>query len=634
MRNIIILSYFSAFYKLGLEIPEADLHSMSWEAVVERMSEVASTLPESAYRPVLHVDAKDIAHRIMRQDNYLIALVNKDILRLEESKKFRLWPVLTVLMEWTIRICILNYVFDSRHNMRKAFLSEQYRYSLAAGLKRRFFLAGILTAICAPITLTWMVMYGMFKYGEEIYRRPASLSFRRYTPFAQWKIREYNELENEFRKRLRKSYIPAARYLDEFPNPVLAICASFVTYLSGAVFIVLTIATMINGDLLMNFELTEGKAVFFYLSIFGTLAAVSRGMIPAETQVPNPRRHLRRVIRYIHYHPPHWRHKYHSSQVRSEFSAMYQFRTLNFLCEILGVFLTPWYCFHAFSDNAEGVINFFREFTRYNERVGYVCSFADFKFGQEANRPQVGLPRMHDTKQNVLTNHDYVQPQSDIVRPEEGPIPIDAKMEQSFLTFRKNNSRWEPIDDPGNDVHQNLAMSRMQRSHRQLRGQYTSSSGSDTTSESTSSSRSRGRRRRRREKQREVPWTRMGQSRIINHVKEEELEGTAVPSYDQRAAEGLLEPVSLSSHPDGSAIPAGNNPLRSPQTHQLVPIASTSTTPNIPVSTQPLARPLGGQSQADVAKDPTHGIPVPSNKPDERRRTEDDALELLWDGKS
>ena len=78
------------------------------------------------------LDAHDIANRIMRQENYLISLFNKELLDLRvplpdfvrrivghESGKGR---VLTRALEWNLRFCLMEYLFDSHGRVRKVFL--------------------------------------------------------------------------------------------------------------------------------------------------------------------------------------------------------------------------------------------------------------------------------------------------------------------------------------------------------------------------------------------------------------------------------------------------------------------------------------------------------------------------------
>ncbi len=92
------------------------------------------------------LDAHDIANRIMRQENYLIALFNKELLDLrvplplflqrfaffrtaEEGKG----KTLTRALEWNLRFCLMEYLFDESGKVRKVFLKSKNRAVLIEG---------------------------------------------------------------------------------------------------------------------------------------------------------------------------------------------------------------------------------------------------------------------------------------------------------------------------------------------------------------------------------------------------------------------------------------------------------------------------------------------------------------------
>jgi autophagy-related protein 9 len=89
------------------------------------------------------LDAHDIANRILRQENYLIALFNKDVLDLrvplprllkrfvpEEKGKGKM---LTRALEWNLRFCLMEYLFDRHGRVRKVFLKSKNRAVLIEG---------------------------------------------------------------------------------------------------------------------------------------------------------------------------------------------------------------------------------------------------------------------------------------------------------------------------------------------------------------------------------------------------------------------------------------------------------------------------------------------------------------------
>lgn len=92
------------------------------------------------------LDAHDIANRIMRQENYLIALFNKDLLDLrvplptvlkrfisQDQSKSR-GKMLTQALEWNLRFCLMEYLFDKHGRVRKLFLKSKNRAALIEGL--------------------------------------------------------------------------------------------------------------------------------------------------------------------------------------------------------------------------------------------------------------------------------------------------------------------------------------------------------------------------------------------------------------------------------------------------------------------------------------------------------------------
>lgn len=79
----------------------------------------------------------------MRQENYLIALFNKELLdvriplpivlnRLVGSEEGK-GSTLTRALEWNLRFCLMQYLFDSSGRVRKVFLKEKNRKVLIEG---------------------------------------------------------------------------------------------------------------------------------------------------------------------------------------------------------------------------------------------------------------------------------------------------------------------------------------------------------------------------------------------------------------------------------------------------------------------------------------------------------------------
>ncbi|KAL4244893.1 Autophagy-related protein 9 [Abortiporus biennis] len=457
--SIIRLVDMYRFYTYLLKIPDADIQTISWPEVVRRIGSIREENPITAissnapsHSVTAKLDAHDIANRIMRQENYLIALFNKELLDLRVPLPRLLKNILsttglgsgsgdegkgrtlTRALEWNLRFCLMEYLFDPSGRVRKVFLKSKNRKVLIEGLKRRLIFMGILNAIFAPFIVLYLMMYSFFRYFEEYHKNPSNMSGRRYTPFAQWKFREFNELPHLFTRRLNESYPMASMYIGQFPNEKLTLIVRFVAFIAGSFAAVLLLASVVDPDLIVHFEVSPHRTVLFYLTVFGSILAVARGMIPEENRVFDPELLMTEVIQYTHYMPEEWKDELHSKKVHEQFGELFQMKIIIYIQELLSVILTPFVLWYSLPTCAPAIIDFFREFTVHVDGLGYVCSFAVFDFQRHGN-VKFGAPTT-TTDERLMSK--------------------EGKMEKSFLNFKAAHPEWMPTDPSGS-----LYLSRM-----------------------------------------------------------------------------------------------------------------------------------------------------------------------------
>ncbi|OXV08016.1 hypothetical protein Egran_04220 [Elaphomyces granulatus] len=391
------LCHMRDFYLYLLGISDPEIQTISWQGVVSRLMTLRDSNPatagavSAAHRKFMgsqskqRMDAHDIANRLMRKDNYLIALFNKDILDLTLPVPFlRNRQLFSRTLEWNIKFCILDYVFNEQGQVRPLFLKDTHRRALSQGLRHRFLFAGVMNIFVAPFIVVYFMMHYFFRYFNEYQKNPSQIGSRQYTPLAEWKFREFNELWHLFQRRINMSYPFASRYVDQFPKDKTVQVSRFVAFVTGALASVLALVSLIDPELLV-FEITHDRTVLFYLGIFGTAWAVARGLGPEETDVFDPEFALLEVIDFIHYRPAHWAGRLHSDDVRSEFAVLYQMKIVIFLEEILSMIFTPFVLWFSLPKCSDRLIDFFREFTVHVDGLGYVCSFAVFDFKKGTN---------------------------------------------------------------------------------------------------------------------------------------------------------------------------------------------------------------------------------------------------------
>lgn len=222
------------------------------------------------------------------------------------------------------------------------------------------------------------------------------------------------------------SYPAAHAYIDQFPKRLTEQFARSVTFIAGAITSVLAIASFLEPEHFLGFELLFGKSALFYIGVFAAAWAAARGMISEETTVFNPEYALRNVISFIHYMPAHWEARLHTAEVKREFSELYKLKVLILVEEIVGILTASLVLIFSAPKCSDQIIDFFREFTIHVDGVGYVCSFAvfDFKKGAERAKFQVATRDVRDdyysTKHGKMAASYYGFLDNYVINPKTG----------------------------------------------------------------------------------------------------------------------------------------------------------------------------------------------------------------------
>ncbi|KAK4054015.1 autophagy protein atg9 [Microbotryomycetes sp. JL221] len=443
------------FYAELLEVPENDIQTIPWHFIVTRLSTLRASHPAAlsmrggGSTTAQRLDAHDIANRIMREENYLIALFNKDLLDLSMpvphalqrvAPRFTQWAkksMLTKTLEWNLSFCLVGFLFGKDGQVRRAFLTDRNKAELTAALRHRFMLMALINAVFAPFIVLYLLMWSFFRYFEEYHKNPSTIGSRQFTPLARWKFREFNELPHLFQQRLNRAHPIADQYVNQFPKEKTALVSRFIAFLAGSFAAVLILFSLIDPDAFLHFEVTPGRTVLFYIGIFGTILAVARGMVPDENKVVDTEELMRHIVEQTHYLPAEWRGKLHSAEVHTMFGQLFQMKVALFVQEVLSVIMTPFVLWYTLPECSGSIVDFFREFSVHVDGLGYVCSFAVFDFKRHGDT-RFGAPVQSDTD-----------------RWKSG----EGKMEKSFLTFAQHHPSWVPRDQT-----QSLFLSKMSES--------------------------------------------------------------------------------------------------------------------------------------------------------------------------
>mmetsp|Transcript_9901 Transcript_9901/g.16301 ORF Transcript_9901/g.16301 Transcript_9901/m.16301 type:complete len:1086 (-) Transcript_9901:92-3349(-) len=412
----------SNFYseKLGLKL--VDLQYMQWYEVLERLISIHNH-GLCRIGPKGTITVHDVALYVMRNENYLIGLINKNTLDLVVP-----WWIspfasdelfLTQSLEWSLSFCIMDYMYDDGFELSAEFLND------VAGLQWRFQVVGLIHFLLLPFMLIFMAMNFFLHNAQQFHSSRAYLGPRQWTPLALWKFREFNELPHIFEERINKSYASANEYIATFHNPYMAITARCMTYIAGSFVATLLLVSVLSDGALLYIHIADYN-LLWYLGIFSACYAGARSLVPDETKESQSCANLLQTMcSHTHYFPCHWEDRANSVEVKDEMCNLFQYKIQIFLIEVLSVVLTPAVLCFSLPPCAHSILNFIRDHSKCIDGIGAVCDYSLFNVAEYGD-------------ENFCTENSGILDKSQ--------RPNDGKLEKSMLNFHQAHPNYDGGD--------------------------------------------------------------------------------------------------------------------------------------------------------------------------------------------
>jgi autophagy-related protein 9 len=423
-----------AFCVRKLQLSDGDIQTVAWPEVVARVVHLQATTRLCIAKDL---NEHDIVARILREENYLLGMLNRDVLglRFETGPKrtdagrggggffvervpgvaaFRRRVWFTKTVEWNVRQAIFSGMFDDDFSIRPQF------YDVDA-LRHRMRVLAAVNLVLSPFVAAFLVVFFLLHHVERFYHDPGSAGQRQWSTLARWQMREFNELPHFLDQRLKAAHRPATKYVAQFSSPVAALAAKFASYVVGAFVAFALACTLLLDDRLLHAEVF-GRDLLWHTAVAGAVLAFCRNLHgDADSRAFEPRRWMAETVAHTHFLPKRWRDVAHRRDTLTEFSELFRFKSAVFFEELLSVFVTPFLLWGPLSSRAPEIVQFARQFTTTAGGVGAVCSLSAFDFAKHGNG-RYGAPRT-------------ARKQS---RSKQG------KMEKSFLSFTARYPTWEP----------------------------------------------------------------------------------------------------------------------------------------------------------------------------------------------
>ncbi|KAG8432223.1 hypothetical protein GDO86_016751 [Hymenochirus boettgeri] len=407
------------FYKQALRIPMSDLPYYTWEEVQSRIVQIQKEHQICIHKKEL--SELDVSHRILRFKNYMVAMVNKNLLPLQHRLPFLGNTVFyTRGLKYNFQLIFFwgpGCLFQNEWSLKPEYKRAGARLELSEKLAQRILWIGLANLVLCPLVLVWQILYAFFSYTEVLRREPGSLGARCWSLYGRCYLRHFNELDHQLQARLSRAYKPASKYMNCFLSPLLAVAAKHLGFLAGSILAVLIALTVYDEDVLAV------EHVLSTVTLLGIVVTICRSFIPDQHLVFCPEQLLRVILAHIHYMPDHWQRSAHRAETRGEFAQLFQYKAVFILEELLSPLLTPLVLIFYLRPKSLEIIDFFRNFTVEVVGVGDTCSFAQMDVRQHGNPTWMSAGK---TEASV-----YQQAE-------------DGKTELSLMHFAITNPRWHP----------------------------------------------------------------------------------------------------------------------------------------------------------------------------------------------
>ena len=419
---------------LGMPTSDSDLNDLTWSEVLQRLLATQSQLLICHNKETL--DELDVYSRILRQTNYLIGMVNREIIPLRfhlpipSSTTYVYLPHyyllnLQVLLFWGPKSPFATY-----SRLRPEYKLLGKRLELAEELSKQARIIGLIGLFFSPLVFLIQLLLFLFSNAQRLRYQPAQLFSRTWSNYARLYLRHFNELPHEFSMRLNQAYKPASEYIDCFQSRLLSAIASNLAFTLGGLSILLFVASLFREGLI---QLTGYFAV---MALGGLIVNVCSNFAPSEDTVHFPKFSLLATLAKINYMPDSWIANSHTHTVRDEFSQLFQFRVVGALEEILSPILTPLIMIFYVPHHCLDIVDFMRNFTVELVGVGDVCSLALFDI------PRHGDPEWYPSDGATPLSPASGDDGSDGRITVRNLPAVGGKTELSLMHFHHTNPSW------------------------------------------------------------------------------------------------------------------------------------------------------------------------------------------------
>ena len=342
----------------------------------------------------------DVVKYVMQYDNFMIAIVNNNII----TTSIYSIPVLNYHLEKIFRYCLFSV--------------PNFQWQSRLRLKRKFRLIALMYAITLPIILPMIILHNTAINMNMFYIKKNIVGNRRYGLNAIWQFREYNELPHFFYHRLDKSQEYAETYIRAYKFPIYNKFFKFIQIVSGSILAFILIISFIDENIITEITFYD-KSLLWHLAIWGGVVAFVNGFLSGPIKYVNFKDKLIAWSQYTHHLPITWIQNANSIEIRNQFTVFYPYKIVRVFHNLCGYLCAP-YILWQWGNQSSELIDFLDSNSYTDENIGTICSLARF----DKNMYRF----VEESILKSTSNHEFSK---------------HGKLEKSIITFGINHKETE-----------------------------------------------------------------------------------------------------------------------------------------------------------------------------------------------
>jgi autophagy-related protein 9 len=360
-----------------LKITDEEIRGMKWNDILKELVNIHNSGKIRIFKSGYKISGYMINHSILRIENYMIGLLNNNILKLKILNIDYTENYINSDLEWYIKNIINELYTDSR-------LINQYKLKNKK-IKRFFKLIGIIYIILIPYKIVNYLLNFIFNHAEDMRskREDKNISKLDWTLYAKWKFKEYNELNYIFDKRIHASYKYADMYKRQYFKPVLNSINETIIFISKSFLSLIILITIIDDNLIINMNILD-KNLLWYIAFLSIILTFSRNTISDQKHlIYCSEKIMRNLSIYTHYFPDKWKNNCNKIFVRKEFDKLYINKITILIYDLIYIIISPILYLLMMNRLIDNIYNFIKKNTNNINGVGDVCSYSNFEKDDE-----------------------------------------------------------------------------------------------------------------------------------------------------------------------------------------------------------------------------------------------------------